>query len=97
MLVACSECEKLMNKFVRLCSDIEANALTSQTFRAFCESGRQDKNPFNINYNACLILNAKLASKTGDTGADMVDPTKPPNICMKYKNGNFFIKLIHRM
>ncbi len=40
----------------------------------------------NIKGDYCNTLNAKLASITGETGEEMVDPTKAPNICSKYLN-----------
>jgi hypothetical protein len=86
VVVACTECNKLMSKFLLICVDLEANGAITQTFRAFCESSRK-QNIFNINPDLCLILNQKIASIAGETGADMVDPTKAPGLCVKFKNG----------
>ena len=33
-----------------------------------------------------LILNAKLASVTGEPGTEIIDPTKPPMECVKYRS-----------
>lgn len=84
--MACSECEKLMTKFLLRCVDQESNAVQAQTFRGFCEESRTE-NWMNINPDLCLILNAKLASITGEGGADIIDPTKAPALCIKFKNG----------
>lgn len=85
VIVACSECRKLMTHFVDRCVDQEAAGLQADTFRTFCESYR-DKLASNINPEACLILNAKLASVTGESGTEIVDPTKPPNECIKFRS-----------
>ena len=44
-----------------------------------------------INPNACIIMNSKLASISGETGAELVDPTKIPNVCIKFKNGKILL------
>lgn len=88
VIIACAECEKTLSKFILKCVDEEANGVQTQTLRSFCESAR-DKPFFHINLDTCLILNAKLASITGETGADMIDPTKAPGLCVKFKNGIF--------
>lgn len=93
--VACTECQKLLTKFLLVCSDEESNGVQTQTLRSFCESSRT-KNVFNINTDLCLILNSKLSSVTGESGADMIDPSKAPGICTKFKNGNiinFYIRV----
>lgn len=81
--VPCVECTKLMNKFLTKCVDQEANGAQAGTFRAFCEefySKKGKKNDF------CMNLNAKIAAVTGETGEDIVDATKPPDVCIKFKN-----------
>ena len=85
VIIACSECVKLMERFIGRCVDQEANGLNADTFRAFCESFR-DKPHEPINADTCLMLNAKLASVTGESGTEVVDPTKAPNECIKFKN-----------
>ena len=75
-----------MKKFVNKCVDEESSGVQATTFRAFCESYRE-KNEENVNVDLCLILNAKLASVTNETGTEIVDPTKAPNVCIKFKNG----------
>ncbi len=75
-----------MTKFLLRCVDQESNGLTPATFRAFCEDARASNN-YNINADACILLNSKLSSISGETGADLVDPTKVPNLCIKFQNG----------
>ena len=86
MIISCVECQKLMKKFVNRCVDEESNGVQATTFRAFCESYRE-KHDENVNVDLCLILNAKLASVTNETGTEIVDPTKAPNVCIKFRNG----------
>ena len=85
VIVACGECQKLVQRFVNRCVDEEANGVQADTFRSFCESFR-DKPEENVSVENCLMLNAKLASVTGETGTEIVDPTKAPNVCIKFKN-----------
>jgi hypothetical protein len=75
-----------MTKFLLRCVDQEANGLTPSTFRAFCEDARA-ANIININSDACILLNSKLASIAGETGAELIDPSKVPNLCIKFQNG----------
>lgn len=85
VIVACLECRKLMTSFINHCVDQEAAGQQADTFRVFCESFR-DKPTSNINPETCLILNAKLASVTGEPGTEIIDPTKPPMECVKYRS-----------
>lgn len=81
--VPCSECLKLMNKFVQKCVDQEANGAQAGTFRGFCEdfvTKNGKRNDF------CMNLNAKIAAVTGETGEDIIDTTKAPDVCIKFKN-----------
>ena len=78
-----------MTKFLLVCVDRESNGITPPTFRAFCEESRTN-NIFNINADVCIIMNSKLASIAGETGAETIDPTKPPNLCIKFQNGKLF-------
>ncbi len=75
-------------KFVSTCVDQEANGAQVGTFRAFCENGMSSSDPKNKGRRAdfCMMLNAKLAATTGETGQDLVDPTKAPDVCTKFKN-----------
>ena len=82
-----------MSKFLLKCVDEEANAIHASTFRSFCEMTR-DHPIYGVNPDLCLILNAKLATKTGEPGTDMVDPTKAPGICVKFKNGIIILFII---
>ena len=85
VIVACSECKKMLSRFILTCVDQESNGNNPTTFRGFCEANRNN-NLFNINTDLCLILNAKLASVSGESGDELVDPTKAPALCIKYKN-----------
>lgn len=85
VIVACSECRKLMTSFINRCVDQEAVGQQADTFRTFCESYR-DKPTSHINPETCLILNAKLASVSGESGTEIIDPTKPPNECIRYRS-----------
>ena len=81
--VPCSECLKLMNKFVKKCVDQEANGAQAGTFHGFCddfEAKNGKRNDF------CMNLNAKFAAVTGETGQDIIDTTKAPDVCIKFKN-----------
>ena len=86
VIVACTECQKLMTVFIKRCIDEESTGVQVDTFRSFCESYR-DKNSDKVNVDFCLILNAKMASVTGETGTEILDPTKAPNVCIKFRNG----------
>lgn len=81
--VPCSECLKLMHKFVTKCVDQEANGAQAGTFRAFCEDFITKKGKRN---DFCMNLNAKIAAVTGETGQDVIDTTKAPDVCIKFKN-----------
>lgn len=81
--VPCSECLKLMSKFVKKCVDQEANGAQAGTFRAFCEDFITKKGKRN---DFCMNLNAKLAAVTGETGQDVIDTSKAPDVCIKFKN-----------
>ena len=81
--VPCTECTKLMEKFVKKCVDQEANGAQAGTFRAFCEDFATKKGR---RADFCMNLNAKLAAVTGETGADVIDTTKAPDVCIKFKN-----------
>lgn len=81
--VPCSECLKLMNQFIKKCVDQEANGAQAGTFRAFCEDFVTKKGKRN---DFCMNLNAKLAAVTGETGMDIIDTTKAPDVCIKFKN-----------
>jgi len=81
--VPCVECLKLMNKFVKKCVDQEANGAQAGTFRAFCEDFNTKKGKRN---DFCMNLNAKIAAVTGETGQDVIDTTKAPDVCIKFKN-----------
>ena len=72
------------------CVDQESNGANPQTFRGFCEEART-QNAININPDTCLILNSKLSSIAGESGGDLVDPSKAPNLCIKYQNGIIII------
>lgn len=85
VIVACTECQKIISRFVQRCVDQEAAGLQADTLRAFCEFYR-DKPHSRINPETCLILNAKLASVTGEPGNEIIDPTKPPFECIKFKS-----------
>lgn len=85
--IACFECQKLMSIFIKRCVDQEAEGQQADTFRTFCEY--YSKNPSNnaqINPDACFILNAKLSAVSGENGNEVVDPTKAPNLCIKYQS-----------
>jgi len=83
VIIACVECRKIVGAFLQRCIDEEAGGKQAVTLRSFCESFR-DKPTAKINPETCLILNAKLASVTGESGDETVDPTKPPNLCIKF-------------
>jgi hypothetical protein len=87
-MVACSECTKIITKFINNCLDQEINAVQISTLRAFCEAGKNEVNPHNINPDLCLVLNSKLASVAGEPGTELVDPTKSPGLCTKYRSRN---------
>ena len=81
--VPCITCKLLMKEFLQICVDQEANGAQTGTFRAYCEN-INSKNSKKANF--CMNLNAKLAAVTGETGEDIVDATKPPDVCIKFKN-----------
>jgi hypothetical protein len=83
VIIACVECRKIVGAFLQRCVDQEAGGKQADTLRSFCESFR-DKPTAKINPETCLILNAKLASVTGESGDEVVDPTKAPNLCIKF-------------
>ena len=83
VIIACVECRKTVGAFLQRCIDQEAGGKQADTLRSFCESFR-DKPTAKINPETCLILNAKLASITGESGDEIVDPTKAPNLCIKF-------------
>ena len=85
VVLACSDCKKILSKFLLTCVDQESNGNVPTTFRGFCEINRRN-NKFNINTDKCLILNAKLSSLTGQPGTALIDPTKAPALCIKFKN-----------
>lgn len=85
VIVACSDCRKMIGAFINRCVDQEAAGIQADTFRSFCESFRDKPNSL-INPENCLILNAKLASVTGESGTEVFDPTKPPLECVKFRS-----------
>ena len=72
-----------MHKFVTKCVDQEANGAQAGTFRSFCEDYITKKGKRN---DFCMNLNAKIAAVTGETGQDVIDTTKAPDVCIKFKN-----------
>ena len=86
VVLACSECTRLLNKFMLICVDQEANGQSPTTFRGFCEAYRNGNKEPKINTELCLIMNQKLAMITNESGSELVDPTKGPALCVKFKN-----------
>lgn len=82
--VPCQVCHKLINQFVTTCVDQEANGAQASTFRAFCEE--MDSAKAGKDSEFCMMLNAKLAAVTGESGSELTDPTKAPDICIKFQN-----------
>ena len=93
VVIACSECQKIVTKFILNCVDQEANGNQVETLHSFCEASRDKQNlskSTRLSYDNCMILNDKLIRETGAGGTDLVDPAKSPGLCMKFHNGNFF-------
>ena len=70
VLLACSECKKMLYKFILNCVDQEANGKTATTFRGFCEAYRDQPHP-SINTDICLIMNQKLSMVVAEPGNEL--------------------------
>jgi len=88
--LACSECSKIMSKFIAYCVDQEANGVPAETISSFCEISRKSEGPVpkeaRVNYDYCRIMNEKLARVTNTDGTENTDPSKSPGLCTKYLN-----------
>jgi hypothetical protein len=92
-VISCQECQKIMNKYINNCVTQEAEGSQVDTLLSFCESLRKprdttqpDKQITN-KYDLCIMLNDRLSIETGEKSSELVDPTKNPGLCMKFKNG----------
>ncbi len=97
VVIACSECQKIMSKYILQCADQEASGTQVETLRAFCENSRivtEENKNVKIDDKYCNILNEKISRQSDEKGVDLFDPTKAPGLCMRFKNGiNFEINL----
>eukprot|EP00744_Colponema_vietnamica_P002111 GILI01003396.1.p1 GENE.GILI01003396.1~~GILI01003396.1.p1 ORF type:complete len:232 (+),score=41.74 GILI01003396.1:85-780(+) len=87
VVVPCSECVKLISKYVQSCVEMEAYGTPQITsFISFCEPTPQTASTLTQrDREYCLVLNSKMAAMTGETGMDLVDPTKAPSVCARFK------------
>jgi hypothetical protein len=94
-VISCQVCQKIIHKYINNCVTQEAEGDQADTLLAYCESLRkpitettqQDKQMTN-KYDLCLMLNNRLSIETGEKSSELVDPTKNPGLCIKFKNGN---------
>jgi hypothetical protein len=95
VVLACTECQKTIHKYITSCVNQEATGAQVDTIRAFCETLRlPEKDPpvkdTYGKYDLCMMIFDKLAEETGEPNADLIDPTKNPALCMKYKNRKIY-------
>jgi hypothetical protein len=94
-VISCQVCQKIIHKYINNCVTQEAEGYQADTLLSYCESLRkptsdttQQNKIMNSKYDLCIMLNDRISIETGEKSSDLVDPTKHPGLCMKYKNGN---------